>query len=142
MPFCLLILISNCLVVNECIQVAINSYNTETCRVEKWDCSFPIPLHPLIFLISQEVNGCLSSRMVPCFIFVLKSSLLTAVEFQFRLIVLLASLHHYQLVLDMFSYPCVMMTSIFEHSYMGGFCSFHFPREETEVQISDVTCSR
>lgn len=35
MPFCLLILISNCLTVHECIQVTVNSGNTESCRVEK-----------------------------------------------------------------------------------------------------------
>lgn len=54
-------------------------------------------------------------------------------------VVPLASLHQYQLVLELLSYLCVMMTSIFEHSYMGGFCSFHFAREEAEVQIGDVT---
>lgn len=37
---------------------------------------------------------------------------------------------------------CVMMTSVFEHSYVDGLCSFHFAHEEAEAQIGDVTCSR
>lgn len=73
MPFCLLILISNCLAVNECIQVTINSDNTKSWRVEKWDFPFSIPLYPLTFLISQEVKGCLPSRMVPFYTVEVKS---------------------------------------------------------------------